>query len=62
MEENVSREKMIEIDETKDHEFCLRCGRRLKNPEARRLGYGAVCHRKIVTDFSTSGRRRLVGL
>lgn len=30
-----------------EHEFCLRCGRRLKNPEARTIGYGAVCRRKI---------------
>ncbi len=30
-----------------DHEFCLRCGRKLKNPNARAIGYGAVCLRKI---------------
>lgn len=33
--------------ETKDHEFCLRCGRRLKNPIAREKGYGAVCEKKM---------------
>lgn len=33
-------------DQQKDHEFCLRCGRRLKNPDARSRGYGAVCFRK----------------
>lgn len=31
----------------KEHEFCLRCGRRLKNPKARELGYGAICEKKI---------------
>lgn len=30
-----------------DHEFCLRCGRKLKNPNARAIGYGSVCLRKI---------------
>lgn len=33
--------------ENKDHEFCLRCGRRLKNPKARQIGYGVVCERKV---------------
>lgn len=31
----------------KEHEYCLRCGRKLKNPTARELGYGAVCERKM---------------
>ncbi len=35
-----------------DHEFCLRCGRRLRNPDARMLGYGAVCYRKARTEKS----------
>lgn len=30
-----------------DHEFCLRCGRRLKNAVAREKGYGAVCEKKM---------------
>lgn len=30
-----------------DHEFCLRCGRKLKNPTARQRGYGAVCEKKL---------------
>ena len=33
--------------QTKEHEFCLRCGRRLKNEEARKLGYGKVCFEKM---------------
>lgn len=32
---------------TKEHENCLRCGRKLKNPDARKLGYGAVCFKKM---------------
>lgn len=32
---------------TKEHEYCLRCGRKLKNPIARQKGYGAVCEKKL---------------
>ena len=35
-----------------DHEFCLRCGRKLKNPDARIRGYGAVCYRKMQSEKS----------
>lgn len=31
----------------KVHEHCLRCGRKLKNPDAQKLGYGAVCFKKM---------------
>ena len=31
----------------RDHEYCLRCGRKLKNPMARERGYGAVCEVKM---------------
>lgn len=30
----------------KEHVICLRCGRKLKNPEYRMLGYGKVCWEK----------------
>ena len=33
--------------EQKEHKICLRCGRKLKNPDARKLGYGAVCFKKM---------------
>ena len=36
--------------EKKDHEFCLRCGRKLKNPTAREKGYGIICEKKIKTE------------
>ena len=39
--------------EQKEHEICLRCGRKLKNPDARKLGYGAVCFKKM----QTSGKK-----
>ena len=32
-----------------EYDRCGRCGRRLKNPESRRLGFGAVCYSKIQT-------------
>lgn len=40
------------MQEKKDHEFCLRCGRKLKNPVAREKGYGMVCEKKIKIDMS----------
>ena len=36
-------------DSEKEHEFCKRCGRKLRNPDARKLGYGAVCYKKMQT-------------
>ena len=36
----------------KDHEYCLRCGRKLKNPSAREKGYGAICERKMKVNNS----------
>ena len=30
----------------KEHEFCLRCGRRLKTIENRIRGYGEICFKK----------------
>lgn len=31
----------------KEYEYCLRCGRKLKNEEARKKGYGIICERKL---------------
>lgn len=39
--------------EIKEHEYCLRCGRKLKNPIARQKGYGAVCERKMKTPINS---------
>lgn len=30
-----------------EYQYCLRCGRKLKNPEAKELGYGKICYEKI---------------
>ena len=30
----------------KEYEYCLRCGRKLKKEEARKIGYGPVCEKK----------------
>ena len=34
-----------------EHEYCLRCGRRLKNVDARKFGYGKVCAEKLRTEI-----------
>lgn len=38
--------------EIKEHEFCLRCGRKLRNKQTREIGYGAVCMKKLKVDES----------
>lgn len=35
----------------KEYERCLRCNRKLKNPEARLNGYGSVCIEKMSVVF-----------
>ena len=32
---------------TKEYDRCLRCNRKLKNEEARKIGYGKICLEKI---------------
>ena len=32
--------------ETKKYDYCLRCHRKLKNDDARSLGYGKICYQK----------------
>ena len=34
----------------KEYNFCLRCGKKLKNPIARQKGYGIVCEKKMQTE------------
>lgn len=34
-------------DTVKEYEYCLRCGRKLKNPKARMIGYGVTCEKKM---------------
>ena len=40
--------------ENKEYEFCLRCGRKLKNPKTRIIGLGPVCHRKSLQEYEQS--------
>lgn len=47
----------------KEYNYCLRCGRKLKNPKARQAGYGDICLAKIqqlskTPLFSTKEERR----
>ncbi len=37
----------LQLLELKEYEYCLRCGRKLKNPEARLKGFGVVCEKKV---------------
>ena len=30
----------------KEYQYCLRCGRRLKDPKSRMIGYGVICLKK----------------
>ena len=39
----------------KEYEYCLRCGRKLKNKEAREKGYGIICEKKM----KVSNKKRL---
>ena len=40
----------------KSSNICRRCGRKLKNPEAIELGFGAICYKKY------QGRQKLIPL
>jgi hypothetical protein len=35
------------MTEEKEYSHCLRCGRKLKNEKAKKIGYGVVCERKM---------------
>lgn len=39
-----------------EHEYCLRCGRKLKNADARVLGYGTICYKKLCTENNEKTR------
>ena len=46
------------MNEQKEYEYCLRCGRRLKSKEAQQLGYGKICYNKL----KTTNRKSLFSL
>ena len=35
------------MTEEKEYSHCLRCGRKLKNEKAKKIGYGVICERKM---------------
>ena len=37
------------MKQEKMYDYCLRCGRKLKNQKAKELGYGMVCYKKLTT-------------
>ena len=44
------------MEERKDYERCLRCGRKLKNRDARRIGYGKKCYERYLASYrNTTG-------
>lgn len=45
-------ESSLEQSAIKEHEYCLRCGRRLKNLDARIKGYGPICYMKMRVEHS----------
>ncbi len=38
----------------REHLVCIRCGRKLKTPESRELGFGKVCYEKWQTETLTT--------
>ena len=36
----------------KEYEYCLRCGRKMKNEEARLRGFGLVCWKKHLIEHA----------
>lgn len=49
---NTSHKKRCDMeDKKKDYDKCLRCGRKLKSEEARKIGYGRTCFIKIKSEM-----------
>ena len=40
-------------------ERCIKCGRRLKTPQSKVLGYGPLCYKKLMMERSKEKSRRL---
>lgn len=41
------------INGNKEYDRCLMCGRKLKTPETRKLGFGKVCYEKYLVRSKT---------
>lgn len=39
-------------EDKSEHLVCMRCGRRLRSKESRRLGYGKICYEKMIRKTS----------
>lgn len=39
--------------------FCRRCGRELKNKQAKELGFGVTCYKKYMKECTYTNRKRL---
>ena len=48
------------MNTVKEYNVCLRCGRKLKNPEHRKLGYGPSCYKKM--KISQLTKKSLLGV
>lgn len=42
----------VKITIKKEYPYCLRCGKKLKNPEYRERGYGDICWKKMQIESS----------
>ena len=40
-------------------ERCIKCGRRLKTPQSKVLGYGQLCYKRLMQERSKEKSRRL---
>ena len=40
-------------------ERCIKCGRRLKTPQSKILGYGPSCYKKLLSERNKEKSRRL---
>lgn len=49
-----TQRKQKEDGVDKEYNYCLRCGRRLKNPVARKCGYGVICLEKVKQNTSVN--------
>ena len=50
LREVVSTALVADSQLKRDYTRCIRCGRVLKNPEARERGYGDICWKKHLSD------------
>ena len=54
-----NRGLLLPMEETKIVARCIRCGRKLKSEESKRIGYGPTCNKKRLNDSGKYRGRRL---